>query len=121
MVDDIGEHFGKPVVKTLPLTPRGPSPLAGISEAGEQAAQRDEVDAAMSRHAAIAVVHFARDEFVGALETESFPECPPGPVATLASRLVWSASMRAKMTFDSRRFRTRRAIIDGMPPALCRS
>jgi len=66
MVDDIGEHFGKPVVKTLPLTPRGPSPLAGISEAGEQAAQRDEVDAAMSRHAAIAVVHFARDEFVGA-------------------------------------------------------
>ena len=56
-----------------------------------------------------------------ALETESFPECPPGPVATLASRLVWSASMRAKMTFDSRRFRTRRAIIDGMPPALCRS
>ena len=66
MVDDIGEHFGKPVVKTLPLTPRGPSPLAGISEAGEQVAQRDEVDAAMSRHAAIAVVHFARDEFVGA-------------------------------------------------------
>src|SRR6185437_7054953 len=39
-----------------------------------------------------------------ALETESFPECPPGPVATLASRLVWSASMRAKMTFEQSAF-----------------
>ena len=34
MVDDIGEHFRKPVVKTLPLTPRGPRLYALVAGLG---------------------------------------------------------------------------------------
>lgn len=46
------------------------------------------------------------------LESAGVPDCPPG----LASRRFWLASMHEKTTLDSRRYRARTAIMDGIPP-----
>ena len=56
-----------------------------------------------------------------ALESESLPRCPPGPVAEAWSRRCWSASIRSNTTLDRRRFRGRMATIDGVPPAVLAS